>query len=181
MKVLLVYILNKAGGLIYQADLSPGILKLNANDYLVIAGTLHGMHAIGSRLFQAFDVDGNDKPAVNANNQQNNAIVATGKPLNPDSNKTGLLFIETTLFNFCIFQTVTGLKFVLITSPSNYNNPTPVSQNRGLSHARQALANDIFRKIYILYADYVMKDPFYSLDMPIKSVLFHEKVQKVCA
>jgi hypothetical protein len=35
-------IINKAGGLIYQREFQPGLLKLSTNDYLVLAGTFHG-------------------------------------------------------------------------------------------------------------------------------------------
>lgn len=43
-------ILNKAGGLIYQRDFNEGLKKLSSNDYLVLAGTFHGVHAITSRV-----------------------------------------------------------------------------------------------------------------------------------
>lgn len=45
-----LWIINRAGGLVYQRDLNDGLNKLNSNDYLVMAGTLHGVHAILSRL-----------------------------------------------------------------------------------------------------------------------------------
>lgn len=48
-----LWIINKAGGLIYQAEhfsypSSPG--RLSSNEYLVLAGTLHGIHAITTKL-----------------------------------------------------------------------------------------------------------------------------------
>ena len=39
-----ILIINKAGGLIYQKDYSSGLLKLTSNEYLVLAGTAHGVH-----------------------------------------------------------------------------------------------------------------------------------------
>jgi len=37
-----IYIINKAGGLVYNKDYSDGLAKLSANEYLVLAGTFHG-------------------------------------------------------------------------------------------------------------------------------------------
>jgi trafficking protein particle complex subunit 4 len=37
-----LYIINKAGGLIYQKDFAEGLNKLTSNEYLVLAGTFHG-------------------------------------------------------------------------------------------------------------------------------------------
>jgi len=50
MVILSILILNKAGGLIYQRDFNEGLNKLSSNDYLVLAGTFHGVHAITSRI-----------------------------------------------------------------------------------------------------------------------------------
>ena len=33
---------------------------------------------------------------------------------------------------------------------------------------KQQKVEDLLKKIYELYADYVLKNPFYSLDMPIR-------------
>ena len=45
-----VYIINKAGGLIYQKDYAEGLNKLTSNEYLVLAGTFHGINAIASKI-----------------------------------------------------------------------------------------------------------------------------------
>lgn len=37
-----LYIINKAGGLVYQKDFSNQLEKLSSNEYLVLAGTFHG-------------------------------------------------------------------------------------------------------------------------------------------
>lgn len=178
MKVFLLYILNKAGGLIYQADINPGLAKLNANDYLVLAGTLHGMHAIGSRLSQSFSVK---QKSINLNNlTSNNSIIQSGKALDPNCNRTGLRLVETAAFNLYVFQSVTGLKFVLITLPRQALNTTHASAQESSSKSCYAIADNLFRDIYVTYSHFAMKDPFYSLDMPIKSILFNDKVRKIC-
>lgn len=58
-------------------------------------------------------------------------------------------------------QTRTGIKFVITAEPN-----TP-----GM--------DGILKEIYILYTDYVLKDPFYELEMPIRSELFTEAVDKL--
>lgn len=45
-----VYIINKAGGLIYQRNFSDGLQPLSSNDYLILAGTFHGVHAISAQI-----------------------------------------------------------------------------------------------------------------------------------
>lgn len=53
-----IYIINKAGGknkrlktgLIYQKDYTDATKKLSTNDFLILAGTFHGMYAIASRV-----------------------------------------------------------------------------------------------------------------------------------
>lgn len=45
-----VHIINKAGGLGYQRDFNDGLQRLSSNDYLVLAGTFHGIHAIASKI-----------------------------------------------------------------------------------------------------------------------------------
>ena len=43
-----LYIINKAGGLIFQQDMSPNAPKLSSNDHLRLGSTFHSMHAIAS-------------------------------------------------------------------------------------------------------------------------------------
>jgi len=52
------------------------------------------------------------------------------------------------------FQTVTGTKFLLFTEPHQPN------------------IESIIGRIYELYADYVTKNPFYQLEMPIRCEAF---------
>ncbi|KAG0668115.1 hypothetical protein C6P41_002924 [Kluyveromyces marxianus] len=70
-------------------------------------------------------------------------------------------------FSMFVFQSLTGLKFVLV-STNNFRSNTSVS-----------IAENLLRKVYCVYSDYVMKDPFYSLDMPIRSELFESKVKEL--
>lgn len=221
MKVYSLYILNKAGGLIYQNDIHPELNKLSANDYLVLAGTLHGVHAIASNLGPSIQKTGINPTSgglsvgsqlttlssehstsggsIGANNNSssivsplaaNSSIIATGKSQNPNSNRSGLQSVETDFFNLYVFQSLTGIKFIIITSPNTvvHNVQAAPAGELGdqLKHTNKGellkqcnLASDLFKQIYVLYGDYVMKNPFYSLDMPIKCSLFDLHVNEL--
>jgi len=128
MVVFALIIVNRAGGLIYQRDFHTGLNKLSINDYLVLAGTFHGIHAITARL--------------------------TPQPPTPGVPATGLEVLESENFRLQCFQTLTGTKFLLFTEPHQPN------------------VDAITRRVYELYADYVMKNPFYQIDMPVKCEAF---------
>ncbi|PMD41874.1 Sybindin-like protein [Hyaloscypha variabilis F] len=123
-------IINKAGGLIYQRDFAEGLNKLNINDYLVLAGTFHGVHAITTRLHPLHP------------------------PPPPSSERpdppSGIEVLETENFRLQCFSTLTGTKFLLFTEPQQPN------------------VDKVMGKIYELYGDYVMKNPFYQLEMPVR-------------
>lgn len=175
MKVYGVYILNKAGGLLYQRDFDSSLQKLNANEYLVLASTLHGVHAIASKLTPNVSSEGEGPPKRNAK------LLATGKSQDSNNNYSGLQSIETDFFNLFVFQTLTGVKFILVTSPNPvvHNIQPLVSQSvssKGELEKQKEEADQLYRRLYVIYADYVMKDPFYTLDMPIKGNLFDQRV-----
>ena len=67
---------------------------------------------------------------------------------------TGIEVLETSQFRMQCFQTLTGIKFLLFTEPQQPNIDT------------------MNRKIYELYADFVMKNPFYTVEMPIRCEKF---------
>jgi len=67
--------------------------------------------------------------------------------------------MQTSRFLMTCFQTPTGSKFLLFTEPAHSNTDV------------------ILRKCYELYSDYVMKNPFYSLEMPIRCEKFERAVQ----
>jgi len=87
-----LYIINKAGGLIYQKDFNEGLAKLSANEYLVLAGTLHSVHAITSQI----------SPVRN-------------------STSSGLEVLEADTFKLYCHQTLTGTKFLILADPAHSN------------------------------------------------------------
>lgn len=48
-----------------------------------------------------------------------------------------------------------------------------------VSETTQPGVDLLLKKIYELYADYVLKNPFYSLEMPIRCELFDTNLQQV--
>ncbi|KAH7123917.1 Sybindin-like family protein [Dendryphion nanum] len=143
MVVFTLLIINKAGGLVYNREFHTGLNKLTSNDYLIMAGSFHGIHAITKQLCPASPVPTN--PTSNA------AILApspfSGRP-------SGLEVFESSQFRMQCFQTLTGTKFLLFTEPQQPN------------------IDSMIKKIYELYADFVMKNPFYTVEMPIRCEKF---------
>lgn len=124
-----LYIINKAGGLVYQHNFGDGHPKLSVNDYLVLASTFQSVHAISTKL-------------------------------SPFASSTGIEELEAESFKLFCFQTATGTKFLLTTDPL------------------QIGADTILKKIYELYCDFVLKSPFHTPEMPIKSDLFDQNLLK---
>ncbi|EMD38182.1 transport protein particle complex subunit [Gelatoporia subvermispora B] len=122
-----LWVINKAGGLVYQRNFGDGLPHLTSNEYLVLAGTLHGIHAITSRL-------------------------------SPTGSSSGAQEICGETFKMTILLTATGTKFVLLTSLAEPN------------------AGSVLQKVYEAYADAVMKNPFHTPEMPIRSEGFDTRI-----
>lgn len=71
---------------------------------------------------------------------------------------SGLEVLDTENFRLQCFNTLTGTKFLLFSDTTQTN------------------VDVIIRKTYDLYSDYVMKNPFYSLEMPIRCEIFDRKL-----
>jgi len=122
-----LWVINKAGGLVYQRNFADGLSQLTANENLVLAGTLHGIHAITSRL-------------------------------SPAGSSSGVQVIEAETFKVTVLYTPTSTKFVLFTSLHDVN------------------AESLLQKVYEIYADAGMKNPFHAPEMPIRSEKFDSRI-----
>ena len=99
--------------------------------------------------------------SYNANSPQldSNEVIIIGSTLHslhaisveisPVQKSSGFTELECTTWKLSCLQTINGLKFLVFTD---------------LQHQRSA---DLLTQIYALYADYVLKNPFYTLDMPV--------------
>ncbi|SPQ19326.1 d4b6af0b-7a98-4d23-9a24-f770e5cc1b43 [Thermothielavioides terrestris] len=149
--VFALIIINKAGGLIYNRTFHEGGLnKISTNDYLVLAGTFHGVHAITARLNPL-------KSAAAAAKRTSTTSTAGGMPARPEP-PSGLEVLESENFRMQCFTTLTGVKFLLFTDPT------------------QANVDATMRRVYDMYTDYVMKNPFYQLEMPVRCDMFDRKL-----
>mmetsp|Transcript_253 Transcript_253/g.351 ORF Transcript_253/g.351 Transcript_253/m.351 type:complete len:153 (-) Transcript_253:72-530(-) len=131
MAFLHLMIINKAGGLIYNQNLSPTARNLDSNTWLRLGSTFHSLHAIAAQV----------------------APVAS----------SGIEQIETDAFKLRCFHTLTGLKFVLTAAAGQVHPSLDV----------------VLRQIYELYSDYVLKNPFYETEMPIRIELFTSNLIKL--
>lgn len=114
----------------YPINIKFGIQKLSANEKIFLASMFHSMYAIAAyQIYNVKSIDGKTK----------------------QTSSSGIESLENDLFKLHCFQTVTGVKFLILTDLN------PVLQK-----------DLLLRKIYELYSDYVLKNPFYSLDMPIR-------------
>ncbi|KAH7648800.1 hypothetical protein RS030_111979 [Cryptosporidium xiaoi] len=73
----------------------------------------------------------------------------------------GISSIVTDYFRMECFETLTGLRFFLVAS----------NETHGLE--------DLLNKVYQKYTDYVLKNPFHDLDMPIRCLLFDKEVEQI--
>ncbi|KNC85480.1 hypothetical protein SARC_02350 [Sphaeroforma arctica JP610] len=64
--------------------------------------------------------------------------------------------LETSTFKLQCFQTLTGTKFLVVTDP------------------KQANLDAVLRGLYVLYSDFALKNPFYSMENPIRCELFDQ-------
>ncbi|BCS30071.1 uncharacterized protein APUU_80374S [Aspergillus puulaauensis] len=186
MPVYSLIIINKAGGLIYQREFHPGLHKLSTNDYLVLAGTFHGVHAI-TRSITPKIPNPSATPTPTSNSQQtstpsnpstptpgagttpnsssglppphaSSASISNSTYPNPSIPISGLDMLETDKFRLTCFQTLTGTKFLLFTDPLMEN------------------VDVVMKGVYEIYADYVMKNPFYQIEMPVRCERFDRGV-----
>lgn len=71
----------------------------------------------------------------------------------------GMHVLRADTFDLYSYQTLTGTTFMMVTSP----------------HHKDAMSL-LKDRVYVLYCDYVLKNPFYEADQVIKSSLFDAKL-----
>lgn len=89
------------------------------------------------------------------------SMFAIACKLSPVEKSSGIESIEAESFKLHCYQTPTGVKFFVLTEP------------------RVQSMDTLLRKVYELYSDYAMKNPFYSLEMPIRCELFDANLQRL--
>jgi len=205
MTIYSVYIVNKSGGLIYQKDYHkppqenektfsyPLELKLEAKSdgVCVVFGqrdgikvghvvmSVNGKNAQGKKLEDGTDVletINNEKnypmsikfgrPTLTSNEKlmmasMFHSLYAISVQLSPEHKSSGIQKLEVDTFLLQCYQTNTGVKFIVIAEP------------------RQSGLDGLLHKLYSVYSDYALKNPFYSLEMPIRAELFDQSVMSI--
>ncbi|PNF16731.1 Trafficking protein particle complex subunit 4 [Cryptotermes secundus] len=88
-------------------------------------------------------------------------LFAIASQLSPEPRSSGIEVLEADTFKLHCFQTLTGVKFMIVAEPN------------------QTGMDVLLKRIYELYADYALKNPFYSLEMPIRCELFDTNLQNL--
>jgi len=88
-------------------------------------------------------------------------LFAIASQLSPEPRCSGIEVLESDTFRLYCYQTLTGVKFMLVAEPS------------------QPGMEILSKRVYELYADYALKNPFYSLEMPIRCELFETNLQSL--
>lgn len=118
----------------------------------------------GGLVYQKTLNEGHSKLTVNdylvfASSFQSIHAISTGLSKKGNS---GIHYLSTKYFNLHCFQSLTGIKFILISDPQ-------------VTDAKEMLS-----LVYTHYSDYAMKNPFHTMEMPIKSDLFDKHVALAC-
>lgn len=104
------------------------------------------------------------KPSLNTNEKiilssMFHSLHAIGAQLSPVMKSSGIEILDTDTFRLQCFQTITGMKFLVVADSTTPN------------------LDQFLRKLYELYADYATKNPFYSMEMPIRCELFDSNLK----
>ncbi|XP_017885134.1 trafficking protein particle complex subunit 4 isoform X1 [Ceratina calcarata] len=88
-------------------------------------------------------------------------LFAIASQLSPEPRCSGIEILEADAFRLHCYQTLTGIKFIVVAEPT------------------QTGIEILLKRVYELYADYALKNPFYSLEMPIRCELFETNLQNL--
>lgn len=88
-------------------------------------------------------------------------LFAIASQLSPEPKSSGIELLEADTFKLHCFQSLTGVKIMVVVDKG------------------QIGAEVFLKKVYELYADYALKNPFYSLEMPIRCDLFDTNLKNM--
>ncbi|MGH0114866.1 UNVERIFIED_CONTAM: hypothetical protein FKN15_065045 [Acipenser sinensis] len=182
MAIFSVYVVNKAGGLIYQYDsYTPRaeaektfsfpldiVLKAHDERILVSFGQRDGIrvgHAVlsinGVDLNGRCTADGKDVIEYLKDPVNYPVSIRFGRPRLSSNEKLMLASMFHSLFAIGsqLSPDEQGIKFIILADP------------------RQTGIDSLLRKIYEIYSDFALKNPFYSLEMPIRCELFDQNLK----
>lgn len=108
-------------------------------------------------------------------------LFAIASQLSPEPKSSGIEILEADTFKLHCFQTLTGIPNHLILLGKKHFFYCFFFHSgvkfMVVSETSQSGVDSLLKRIYELYADYVLKNPFYSLEMPIRCELFDTNLQ----
>ena len=106
------------------------------------------------------------------------SLHAISAKISPEAGSSGIELLETDTFNLHCFQSLTGLAVVYISLDLQLMWFLGIKFL--ITEDKQPIqAQTLLRKIYELYADYALKNPFYTPEMPIRCELFDGNLMKL--
>lgn len=142
--IIAIYIISSNGSLIFDYHSQPS--NLNADKNIVLASLFYACYASSEQIGLAL------------NNSDSSSKYQSSSLFNDGPICNGIKTLEAENFRLDCFETLTKVKFLVISDLSLCPNLITGANKQ-----------DLLRKIYELYADYVLKNPFYTLNMPINS------------
>ncbi|CAK8993331.1 unnamed protein product [Durusdinium trenchii] len=134
---------------------------LNRNGSLIYSLETQGSSQLSSndkiRLSSTFH--GDDVSCISAIAAQISPVKRSGGPFS-FLQTTGIRTLDADTFRLQCFHTATGVKIFCVMLPPYVD------------------ADILLRQVYSHYSDYVLKNPFYELDMPIRCEPFEKEVQR---
>merc|ERR1712168_601993 len=91
------------------------------------------------------------------------SLFAIASQLSPVAHSSGIQELMTDTFKLNCIQTLTGLKFFCVSDP------------------KQGGHDALLKRIYEIYSDFALKNPFYNIDMPIRCELFDASLAEAVA
>jgi len=107
-------------------------------------------------------------------------LYAIASQLSPELKSSGIEVLEADTFKLHCFQTLTGIFFLLFVFSLCYCISSVIFQGIKfliVAEPKQMNVEHLLRRVYELYADFALKNPFYSLEMPIRCEQFESNLQ----
>jgi hypothetical protein len=88
-------------------------------------------------------------------------VHAIAAQVSPEADSQGIEVVECDKFKLQCLASLTGLKFLVLADPAHTN------------------LDAFLRRLYQLYSDYALKNPFYTPEMPIRCELFDRHLARL--
>lgn len=111
----------------------------------------------------------------------NASVHAITSKISPVHNSSGIEMLETDTFKLYCFQTLTGNVFYASCFYTATSDTFPRSSGTKfllVTSPQQMNVDPYMKRIYDIYSDFVMKNPFHTPEMPIRSDQFDQTLLK---